>query len=58
MAKLKGYGIDGSILNWINDFLNNRTQYVAINDVQSASGAVTSGVPQGSVLGRHCSYIL
>ena len=51
MAKLKGYGIDGSILNWINDFLNNRTQYVAINDVQSASGAVTSGVPQGSVLG-------
>ena len=33
LAKLKGYGIHGNILNWIDDFLKNRTQYVAINDV-------------------------
>ena len=29
--KVKNYGIDGNILGWITDFLNNRKQEVHIN---------------------------
>ena len=49
--KLSSYGIKGNLLNWISDFLDQRTQHVTINDKQSASIPVSSGVPQGSVLG-------
>ena len=45
------YGIRGNTLNWIKDFLNNRNQSVLLNDSNSDSIPVSSGVPQGSVLG-------
>ena len=51
LTKLKGYNIKGPILNWITSFLNNRFQFVKINNSVSESLKVTSGVPQGSVLG-------
>ena len=51
LTKLKGYNIKGPILNWITSFLNNRSQFVKINNSVSESLKVTSGVPQGSVLG-------
>ena len=51
LDKLKGYNISGPILNWINSFLSERTQFVKINNSQSSKIKVTSGVPQGSVLG-------
>ena len=51
MAKLKGYGIKGKILAWINAFLSNRRQRVRQGEILSEWGEVTSGVPQGSVLG-------
>ena len=38
-------------LGWISSFLNDRTQCVNINNKTSASALVTSGIPQGSVLG-------
>ena len=51
MVKLQAYGISGDILNWINAFLDGRTQRVIVNGIASREEAVLSGVPQGSVLG-------
>ena len=49
--KIEKYGITGNILGWITSFLSNRSQCVVINNSVSASEPVTSGIPQGSVLG-------
>jgi hypothetical protein len=49
--KLENYGISGLLLNWIKDFLLNRSQRVSVNGKLSQPSAVRSGIPQGSVLG-------
>lgn len=49
--KLSKLNIDDNVLFWIKSFLSNRTQYVIANGFSSASSPVSSGVPQGSVLG-------
>ena len=51
ILKLKNYGIPGELLNWITDFLNNRTRSVVVRGAQSERSNVKSGVPQGTVLG-------
>ncbi|EFA11997.1 putative RNA-directed DNA polymerase from transposon X-element-like Protein [Tribolium castaneum] len=51
LYKLKHNGINGSLLNWIESFLSNRTFKVCVNNSLSTSRQVMSGVPQGSVLG-------
>lgn len=51
ILKLRGYGIEGNLIKWIQCFLTDRTQKVSIRGSQSSSVPVTSGVPQGSVLG-------
>jgi len=51
LTKHQHYGICGNILNWITDFLHNRTQCVICGGATSKPINVTSGVPQGSVLG-------
>ena len=51
LNKLASYGIQGKFLNWVRDFLAARTQAVKINSSSSDRLPVTSGVPQGSVLG-------
>ena len=51
LLKLQTYWICGDLLGWITSFLCSRTQSVKIFDVLSSVIAVSSGVPQGSVLG-------
>ena len=49
--KLKYCGITGSISSWIESFLTERTQQVVIKGSASIQIQVTSGVPQGTVMG-------
>ena len=51
LYKLHWYGIRGSVHQWIQSFLSNRTQRVVIDSILSSPLSVTSGVPQGTVLG-------
>nr|VZI39671.1 unnamed protein product [Spirometra erinaceieuropaei] len=51
LHKLSAIGIRGDLLNWIGAFLVGRKQRVCIGDDMSEWVSVTSGVPQGSVLG-------
>ncbi len=51
LCKLTSYGITGNTHNWITSFLSNRKQRVSVNGALSDTTDVTSGVPQGSVMG-------
>lgn len=49
--KLKSYNFDIKIINWIEFYLSDRIQYVEINGIKSEYLTVSSGIPQGSVIG-------
>ena len=49
--KLANYGIRGSLLNWFSHYLHGRQQRVTTLGATSSKKTVSSGVPQGSILG-------
>ena len=59
LHKLQHYGIKGSLLTWISNFLQGRVQKVNLDGESSDQSPVSSGVPTGygprptSILGLH-----
>ena len=51
LSKLQIYGIRGKAFDWFRSYLDNRKQYVCINDCESNLKNIQCGVPQGSILG-------
>jgi len=50
------FGIDGSALRWVAEFLSNRRHVVYAGRTESDNIALQFGVPQGSVLGP-CVFV-
>ena len=51
LYKLNYYGIAGTELQLLTNYLKNRKQYVIFNNHESDLTEITTGVPQGSILG-------
>ena len=57
LHKLKTkFKIDGRLLKFIQDYLRHRKQRVVLDNIASEVLDVHSGVPQGSILVRFCSF--
>ena len=51
LEKLLYYGIQGSALELFKSYFKNRKQFVELEDTKSNLTEITTGVPQGSILG-------
>ena len=62
LHKLEHYGFRCIVLQWFENYLTNRTQYVYYNNCKSDQRDIVCGAPQGSILGPllfilHVNYI-
>ena len=51
LHKLNKYGFKNTELLWFKSYLQNRKQYVSHDNSLSSSSVISTGVPQGSILG-------
>ena len=51
LRRLSGYGLSGDVLAWLTSYLCDRTYVVRVKSGVSESDIITTGVPQGTVLG-------
>ena len=51
LSQLTHYGISGNPLEWFQNYLSSRQQFVSINGESSNKLPVTCEVPHGSILG-------
>jgi hypothetical protein len=51
LTKIVNSGVDSRVVLWVREFLLGSTQRVRVGGQLSAEVRVTSGIPQGSVLG-------
>ena len=51
LSKLKYYGISDVPLQLLDNYITNKFQYVVIKNIKSNTLQITTGVPQGSILG-------
>ena len=51
LCKVASLGVNGCLLELLHDYLSDRKQIVRVDNVSSRPKDVTSGVPQGSLLG-------
>lgn len=45
------FGIFGTVLNWFRSYLDGHRQFVVSGEYRSDIGSVSTGIPQGSILG-------
>ena len=50
LGKLDAYGIRGIPLNWLQNYLSNRKQYMELDGIKSQHQTILCGIPQGSTL--------
>ena len=51
LYKLRSFGFGGNLLQWFRNYVTDRSQRVTVLGASSDTLRVTSGVPQGSILG-------
>ena len=51
LEKLRYYGINETPIRWFESNLTNILHFVELNDLASKKQTITTGVPQGSILG-------
>ena len=51
LSKLYLYGVRGKAHDWFKSYLSHRIQYCQVNSKLSGPRTITTGIPQGSILG-------